>query len=162
PYDAAVWQAALDELARLSAADAAPWVAYGTSGTILQAATTNPTLGAGTTWSAHYRRQSAVSTMVTVRMQFTIGSGFNAGSGSYRFLLPFQASANAIAGGCGSWYINDSGTQFRTGTVTINSLGIYCELVFDGQTGGPISSAGPGTAWATGDNIRIQLDYEPQ
>lgn len=162
PYDAAVWQALADEVARLSAADAAPWVAYGTSTTILQASSTSPTLGAGTTWTAHYRRQSSVSTLVTARFQMTVGSGFSAGSGSYQFLLPVQASANAIAATCGAWFINDYFTAFRTGTVTIGSTGLYAELYYDGQTASPIGSAGPGTAWQTGDNVKFQIAYEPQ
>ncbi|MFF5228456.1 hypothetical protein [Dactylosporangium sp. NPDC000521] len=155
PYPAAMWQAALDEVERLSAASAATWTAYGTSGTILTAVTANPALGAST-WAAAYLLSAG---QVHVRFNLTVGAGFTAGTGAYRILLPFAASAAAIAAEVGQAFMDDFGAALRTGSV-IAADSTHVEIYRESSTAA-IGSAGPGSAWATGDRIKLRYSYEP-
>lgn len=155
PVPAALLQEALDEIERLSALSAEDWTPFGAAGTILTAASSNPTLG-NTTWAADYLIGSG---LVTVRMNFTIGSTFAAGTGAYRFLLPVAASAAAIAAEVGNAWLDDNGTALRTGSVTAFDS-THVEIHRDSSTAA-IGSTGPGTAWATGDRIKLRYSYEP-
>lgn len=145
------------QAAQVASLTAPGWTAYGASGTVLTAVTTPPTLG-NTTWIAHYRR-SATSDLVRVRLYFLIGSTFSAGSGAYRFLLPFAASANAILGEVGAYWGEDFGTALRAG-VAICADSTHLELYLPNGSAA-IGSAGTGTAWATSDKIKISFAYEP-
>jgi hypothetical protein len=135
------------------------WVSYGTSTTVLTASTTNPTMG-NSTFTADYRRAADNSDLVIARMTITIGSSFSAGSGNYRFLLPTNASTKSQNASVGTFWINDFGTAFRVGSALIGGA-TYVELHPHNGTGGPYGSGGPGTAWASGDVIKWQIEYEP-
>lgn len=138
------------------------WTSYGSTSTFLTASVTNPTLN-NSTFAASYRQTTSggdLGDTVIARGTLTVGSTFSAGSGNYKWLLPVAASAAAQAAGVGSFWINDTGTAFRAGSV-IFSDSTHVELHPHNGTGGPYGSAGPGTAWATGDQVRWQIEYEP-
>ncbi len=72
-----------------------PWIAYGTPTTVLTAATSNPTLGTGSSATAAYMRTGK---LVHFRIEVVSGSsGTAAGSGQYQFLLPATPRASIIA-----------------------------------------------------------------
>lgn len=145
----------LEMVTQINALTSTSWTSYGAAGTIITSATTSPTLG-NTTWSAKYR-QPAGSDVIDFRMSFTIGSTFVAGSGEYLFLLPVAASADAVLGTTGAMFLDDNGTALRVGTAIIfdtTHLKVYRE-----SSTASIGNGGPGTAWATGDRIKISGRY---
>src|SRR6266496_5746060 len=83
----------------------------GGSAFAITASTTAPTQG-NSTYRAEYQRNTF---NCNVRIHIDIGSTFAAGSGNYRFGLPFTASANASTATAGALWINDSGTALRMG-----------------------------------------------
>lgn len=138
------------------------WQSFGTSGTFLTSSGTNPTLG-NSTFAAAYRQTTSggdLGDLVIVRGTLTVGSTFAAGTGNYKWLLPVAATAAAQAAGVGVFWINDNGTAFRAGSV-IFSDATHVELHPHNGTGGPYGAGGPGTAWAAGDIVRYQIEYEP-
>lgn len=148
---------------KLDAADlndllAPGWVDYSSSFT-LTATTTNPTKG-NSTYTAHYRRPSG-SDLITVRVKLLIGSTFAAGSGTYLFLLPVAASTNSINGSAGAALVNDNGTAYVDFIATLQDSTHVWLTRASVDLGGPLDNTGPGTAWATNDGIRFQIDYEP-
>jgi hypothetical protein len=145
---AAELQAILDQLNQV-------WVDY-TSTFTLTASTTNPTKGAGTVYKAE--RLLLSPKCCKVRIGITIGAGFAAGSGDYRFSLPFAAvSASTVALGV-AWML-DNGTAYRIGRVRIENTA--WAVIYRDDSGGPLGSSGPGSAWATGDKVELVLDFEP-
>lgn len=124
---------------------------------VLGAVTTPPTKG-NSTYSVAYRRPAGAD-VVDLRGYILIGSTFSAGSGVYRFPVPFNASAGAILAEVGPAHILDTGTAERTAAVKFGAAG-YLEMVLNGAASG-ITNAGSGTAWATGDIIRWRIRYEP-
>lgn len=131
----------------------AAWTDYGTDTTILTATTTNPTKG-NSTWAARYVQYNRT---VHMALQYVIGSTFSAGSGTYRFLLPVEASP--INPSIGAVMINEAGVTSRAGmAVTISTT--HFEIYWD--QGGPASSAGLSTSWTNGDYIRMSLTYQAQ
>lgn len=132
---------------------------------VIGAVTTPPTKG-NSTYVVTYRRPGSTGTGVTgfgdlvhVNGYVLIGSTFSAGSGVYRFPVPFNASANAILAACGSVFVFDNTTANRCGTCVFGSA-TWVELYVDGSASA-LTHAGSGTAWATGDIIRWSIAYEP-
>lgn len=117
----------------------------------LTASTSNPTKG-NSVYVAKYGRTGRV---ITVTVDITIGSTFSAGSGTYRFLLPFTA-ANRY--GVGSGYILDSGSTPRTGITVIASGTTFdhCEMYTGNQA---VTHAYPQTP-AAGDKYQLTFTYE--
>lgn len=158
-------RAVLDQVARLTGDG---WVDYTTTAPsggqafALTAVTTAPTQG-NSTYVARYRRPSGGSSggsdLCVVEIYILIGSTFSAGSGVYRFGLPFNASANSILAGSGNSYIFDNGTANRQAVTRCEAAG-YINAYLNGSSSG-ITNAGSGTAWATGDIIAITHVYEP-
>lgn len=138
------------------------WQSYGASGTVLTSSGTNPTLG-NSTFAFAYRQTTSggdLGDLVIARGTVTIGSTFSAGTGNYKWLLPVAASSGAQAASVGVFWINDNGTAFRAGSV-IFADSTHVELHPHNGTGGPYGAGGPGTAWASGDVVRFQIEYEP-
>lgn len=141
----------------LSAADlndiiAPGWVDY--SGTFtLTAVTTNPTKG-NSTYQAYYRR-SATSDVCDVQIYIVIGSTFSAGSGAYRFLVPFTSLSTELM--TAHAFINESGVALRVGAGQFVDT-THFEMIYD-AAGGIIGSGGLSTSWTTGDSIKISLRY---
>jgi hypothetical protein len=130
------------------------WVDYSATFT-LTATTTNPTKG-NSLYVARYLYPSNGSA-IDVEVRIDIGSTFAAGSGVYRFLLPFNANTNDIW--IGSGYILDTGTANRQVAVrreTTNQVALYLNGALSGLT-----DAGSGTAWATGDIMQFGFRYQP-
>lgn len=127
------------------------WTSYGTFATLITAATTNPTAG-NSTATAIYRR-SADSDICFYEINFAVdtGGGFNAGSGAYRFQLPFTAST--AEQGAHHMTINESGVSLRSGgTNYVNTT--HVEGWYAGA-GASIGSGGLSTSWTTGDWVKV-------
>jgi hypothetical protein len=135
------------------------WVDYSATFT-LTASTSNPTQG-NSIYKAEYL-QIAKKT-IHVRIRIDIGSTFTAGSGNYRFALPFTAATNASNSTAGSMWINDSGTALRGGWATLDSQTTYATAWYinAATTITALGSAGSGTAWANSDVIILNFTYEP-
>jgi hypothetical protein len=142
-------------VAQIDSLTAPTWTSYGSWTTLLTAATTNPTQGSSTV-TAYYRKP-ADSDICDIQYYLSIntGGGFNAGSGTYRFLLPFTAST--LEGGAFHMTINDSGVALRVGATsyynTTHLTGWY------DAAGGSIGSGGLSKSWTTGDWLRITGSY---
>lgn len=147
---------------RLAAAEAAiapvsaVVVDYSASFTIV-GTTTNPTKGAST-YKAWYKNFGG---LVTYAFAVTIGAGFVAGSGLYKFPVPILG--NAAFGGptcTGSLRVFDQGTAHYTGALIFVNPATPNELfAFMDGNANALGSAGPGTAWATGDIIQGEITY---
>lgn len=143
----------LQTLADALAALTGPWTDFSSSFTIT-ASTTAPTKGAGTVYTARYNRAAKI---VDYEFEITIGAGFSAGSGGYRFLLP--VAAQTAPGMCvGLLRVFDSGTAYYLASLTLQDS-THVEAILTGGSN-VLGSAGPGTAWATGDVLRGQIRYE--
>lgn len=123
----------------------------------LQALSVNPTQG-NSIYSGAYRRP-ANGDDIQYDFYILIGSTFSAGSGVYRFPVPFAASARSILASTGSAYIFDNGTANRTGILRFEASG-YTNLFINGGSSA-ITHTGSGTAWATSDIIAGSIRYEP-
>lgn len=132
------------------------WTDYSNS-FALTAVTTDPTKG-NSTYSARYRRPANCD-LIHYEGKITIGSTFSPGSGIYRFSVPVNASALAIANTVGQGYIFDNGTANRQGTVKFEAAGFFNIYLHDSLSG--FTNSGSGTAWATNDTISWSLVYEP-
>lgn len=142
-------------IAQINSLTAPGWTDYSASLT-LTATTTNPTKG-NSTYEAAYRR-SASGDIVQFRGRITIGSTFAAGSGNYRISLPVTATSSAIGTTAGSGFVLDNGTAnfiMVTNILTTTTLEMHLNNSLSG-----LGSAGPGTAWATGDQIRWSFAYQ--
>lgn len=141
-------------LAQIDALTDTDWTDYST-GFAINGSSSDPTQG-NSTITAEYH-QIPGSKLVTIRFRYTIGSTFAAGSGNYDFPLPsgLPEASPTIMNGTGT--VSDTGTAIRWCSVISNtSTSIY---VFRNDQGSPIGSAGPGTAWATGDWIQVVYPY---
>lgn len=145
------YEAVLDQIDALTETD---WVDYSTDFTI-GATTTAPTIGNSTT-AAYYHRIPG-SNIVALKVRFTVGSTFTAGSGNYDWGLPplLPESAPFIETGWSA--ISDTGTAVRVCAVISNSANDL--LIFRNDQGNPVGSGGPGTAWATGDWVQFRYVY---
>jgi hypothetical protein len=146
-------EAILDQIAGLTAPG---WTDYSSSW-VLDALSVTPTKG-NSTYSAYYRRPSG-SDAIDFEFYVLIGSTFSAGSGVYRFPVPFNASAGSILRTTGSAYIFDNGTANRTGALRFEAAGYF--NLFINAAASAITHTGSGTAWATGDIIAGTIRYEP-
>jgi hypothetical protein len=144
----------------------ATWTAYSPAGgtNVLQASTTSPTQGLST-YFAEFLRVHPKLIQVRFKISIDTGGGWNAGSGNYRLMLPPQyptmstGSSNTVTDVC---YINDSGTALEQALMYANAHTTYMEIFRDtGSALTIVGSAGPGTAWATGDYIAGTFQYEP-
>lgn len=151
----------LDQIASLTGSG---WTDYTTTAPsggqafTLSAVTTPPTQG-NSTYLARYRRASG-GDLVHMEFRILIGSTFSTGSGVYRFLVPFNASANAILCTVGSGYIFDAGNVNRVGVLRFEAAG-YVNWYNATPAANAIDQSGHGTAWATGDIIAGSITYEP-
>ncbi len=135
------------------------WVSYATP-TLLQASVSNPTQG-NSIYQAEYFRSGA--RWINVRFRIQIGSTFTAGSGNYRIMLPFAASAGSSNSMVGAMWVNDSGLSLRTGLVTLDGQTAYATLWYNNAAASIVvlTNTGPGSAWATNDAIVGNFGYEP-
>lgn len=110
------------------------------------------------TYQAWYRRPTD-SDRIDVRIRVLIGSTFVVGTGDYRFGLPFNASASAIAAGLGLCYYLDAsaGTNY-VGVARAIAAG-YVQLIVDRQAN-YLGAANP-VVPATSDEYVITYSYEP-
>jgi len=127
------------------------WTSYGTSTTLLTAATTNPTLGSSTCTGVYRKPTGSDICDFQYHLLIDTGGGFSAGSGAYRFLLPFAAST--AEGGSFHMTINESGVALRVGATSYVDT-THLSGWYDGG-GGNIGHAGLSSSWTTGDWLRI-------
>ena len=142
--------------------DQSPYAAWTSYTPVLTAATTNPTLGTGSTQSGYY---SQIGKFVFYRFYIAFGtSGTNAGSGSYRISLPVNAATTGGAGPTtlGSLFIFDSSTSNAyTGLMGNVSNATYLSDIYYAQ-GAALAAVSHNTpfAWAASDQIRGFIVYE--
>jgi hypothetical protein len=148
----AEWEAILDQIDLLTAPG---WTDYSSSLTVT-ASVTNPTKG-NSTYTSAYRRTTDAD-WVIFRGRIIIGSTWVVGSGSYRLSLPVTAHTDAVANTIGSAYVFDTGTANLLASVNILST-TTAELHLNNSLAA-LGSGGPGTAWATNDEIRWTLVYQ--
>lgn len=127
------------------------WTSYGTWATLITAATTNPTQGSSTVAAQYRRAADADICFYEINLAIDTGGGFNAGSGAYRFLLPFTASTSEQ--GAHHITINESGVALRSGGTNYVDT-THVEGWYSGA-GGAIGSSGLSTSWTTGDWAKI-------
>jgi hypothetical protein len=129
------------------------WTDYSATFAIT-AVTTNPTKG-NSTYAAEWVQ---IGKTVFFAFAVTIGSTYSAGSGAYRFSIPVAASTAAQSRCAGVVFIQDSGSGFYCDVARgLNSTNIE---IFQQGIGTALGSAGPGTAWATNDQIFALLCYQ--
>jgi len=170
---------AAGDLIQGSAADTAARLAIGAAGTILgstgtaaawqgayashtptlTAATTNPTLGSGSSATGRY---SQIGKHVHYYGQITFGSsGVNAGSGEYWISLPVNASTaitNAKVMGSVLLYDSTSGTPFLVALGYYSTTSVF-RIALSALATLTASDAAPWT-WAASDAIIFDLNYE--
>lgn len=119
----------------------------------LTAATTNPTLGTG---SSQNGRWVQVGSLVVVQVSITFGtSGTAAGSGAYYVSLPAAASSTAPVLGSGDLRDDSTGSRRVASALVGSSTSVTGLVTDDGQ----VSSSVPWT-WAASDSLRLSLTYE--
>jgi hypothetical protein len=125
--------------------------------TFIDAATTAPTKGAGSTWLYQWMRQGDV---IEVQWNLVVGSGWSDGSGTYYFPLPESAATYPQAAGA-AWIL-DLGSMNRSAVVHVDDLDpSYAVIHLDGSSTA-IGSTGPDSAgWDAGDIITASLRYRP-
>jgi hypothetical protein len=134
----------------------------GRSGTYtpaLTAATTNPTLGSGSTQNGYYTALGDLLVVAWFDIRFGT-SGVNAGSGNYSISLPFEAHANHgtsfIPSGVVSLFDNSTAAN-RTQAVPLPVAGDTTATMF-ADNGSAVSNSNPFT-WAASDRIRGFVAY---
>jgi len=130
------------------------WTDYSSSFDII-GSTTNPTKG-NSVYAADYRRPDG-SDLCIARFRVTIGSTWSSGSGNYQWKLPFDPASPVIS--VGSAHVFDSGTAIRNAVVSPGDTTGYV-YIWRNDASTPLGSAGPGTAWATGDIVTVQYAYK--
>ena len=132
----------------------AAWTSYSPAWT---AATTNPTLGNGTLTG----RQKLFGKTCHLAIELIFGSTTTAGSGSYAFSLPFTAVSSVARVLTGQAL--SAGGRADTSCV-IAASGTTVAPFAPSSTTPPTSQLGSGglfgSAWATGNTIRIDGTYE--
>ena len=142
------------------------WVSVGgrrTSYTpALQASTTNPTLGTGSTALGWYFYGPGNTVTVGFFIQFG-SSGVNAGSGQYLITLPVAANAALGSGqpAMGAGMIRrSSGGDIRAATLYIPSSNLGVVSMVPDATGGTIGATAPwSAAWAASDYLAGEITY---
>ena len=140
------------------------WTSYGSTASFT-AATVNPTLGSGGTWTAYY---SQVNKVVRVRGRIAWGStGRALGTGNYYIALPVTARSDqpTVGSAVGQCFYFDVGGLVYTGMVTVDSTS-RCALWWVGDTGIDVinlnqtaSTQYPHTV-GSGDLIDFTFTYE--
>lgn len=129
--------------------------AYSSYTPALTAATTNPTLGTGSTVLGQYAQDNK-----TVTGQFTITfgtSGVAAGTGQYAISLPVTADTSITSRILGAAMIYHSSTgDLRIGAVALDTSGTV--KVYYPATNGLIGAVNPWT-WAASDQIFGSFTY---
>lgn len=128
------------------------WTDYSSTFAI-SAVTTPPTKGA----SVYVARYKRIGKWVDYMFSVTIGAGWASGSGAYIFPLP--VAARAVQQQVGPARVFDTGTAYRYGFLEANTSTSQSRIILDSGTDF-LGSAGPGTAWATGDIIVANIRYE--
>jgi transcription elongation factor len=139
----------LEMVTQINSLTAPGWTSYTPAWT---AAGTAPALGNGTLTGRS--RRAANSDLITVEINLTIGSTSTVGTSDWRFSLPTNANASDLA--VGSAWLLDSGTTERDAVarlLSVSTVSVICPT-------GPIGLGVPWT-WATGDQVRITVQYQP-
>jgi len=107
------------------------------------------------TLAGRYRQVQGSDTLIA-QFRLIAGSTTTYGSGFWIFAPPITPSTNAVNHAVGCGYINDSGTQSRICTVRfVGATGIVAD------TGtGVVTNSSPQT-WATNDELRFVIEYDP-
>jgi hypothetical protein len=145
--------------------DAAGWTTYTPT---WGASTTNPSLGNGTI-QGRYKRHGK---LVFVQVWLAFGSSSSLGSGLYSFSLPITAvdgwnptSGNPFGRGGGTAMFNDSSVSNIAGGFAflwdVGSGSADWRIRMISDAGATVSNSVP-FAWATGDDIQVNLWYETQ
>lgn len=126
----------------------------------LTAATTNPTLGSGSTASGRYLR---IGDQVHVQIYVEFGtSGTNAGAGTYFVSVPVDIAADIDVGVVvGSGFLVDSSGPTR-GPVAVQRVSTSTvRMLYDNDhtAAGLVNATAP-FAWSTSDVISLMLTYE--
>ena len=133
------------------------WTAYTATVT---AATTNPTLGTGSTNAGYYAQ---IGKVVTARFKIQFGSsGVAAGSGAYFVALPVAAATAQVGITAGNGYGYDSSTAslsaFTAFCDNANRLAFLFNTTLNGAYG-VLGAASPWT-WAASDYFECAFSYE--
>lgn len=121
---------------------------------VLNAVTSNPTLGSGSQVSGRYVVHGG---WVFAVVRITFGtSGVNAGSGEYRIPLPVTAGSDASDAPLGFGYLYDSSGSAANLVVPMAVDTSTARLIRD--TGFSVTNAAPWT-WAASDQIRLSFSY---
>lgn len=143
------WEAAIDQVDTLTAPD---WITYTPTWT---GSTTNPSIGNGTL-TGRYRRPTG-SDLVHADIRIAMGSTTTYGSGFWMISLgvtPSTASQNAMVEVAAIIDASTGGTYPGAGRIFTGLL------VVGTPSGGLVNPTTPMT-WATSDELRISLFYEP-
>lgn len=134
------------------------WTDY-SSTFVVTASSTNPTKGTST-YTGEYLY--IAKRLIVVQFSVAWGTGFSAGSGEYRFLMPVAASTRATARAVGNGDIVDSGTGLLGGW-DLDFVDSTHVRMNRGTTSSNFATVGSSTpiTWAVGDVIRGQIMYEP-
>jgi hypothetical protein len=140
------------------------WVPFGAgawnSYTPNVTASSSPTLGTGGTRDGRY---ITAGKTVHVMGSWQFGTtGYSAGSGTYNFSLPVNASTNVALRTGGSAFVGN-GASFWGGWISISttSFQIYVPTSTTNPAAAVLTGAGPGgAAWAASSNIRWGFTYE--
>jgi hypothetical protein len=124
------------------------WTTYTPSWT---AATTSPTVGSSSVTGC-YRKMGHTA---DVRINISVGAGFSAGSGTYRFSLPSGVVATVVhsgeAMGVATVFDSSAGATYKSVAYMYSSTAV--SLIGDAAV---VGSASPIT-WASGDRISILI-----
>lgn len=134
-----------------------PWWRAWTSWTpLLTGLATNPSLGSSGIATGKYAISGGT---VHAQGRFAFGgSGVSGGSGEYQVPLPVAAKNPAEALFYGTaWLFDGSASQTNIAACLVQPSGIFN---FRHHGGTSIVDAGRPWIWATGDQIRFQLEYE--
>ena len=132
------------------------WTAY----TATVTATTNPTLGTGSTNAGYYAQ---IGKVVTARFKIQFGTaGVAAGSGAYYVALPVAAATAQVGITAGNGYGYDSSatalSAFTAYCDTANRLAFLYNTTLNGAYA-ILGAAAPWT-WAASDLFEAVLRYE--
>lgn len=131
----------------------AAWTDYSASLTI--GSTGTPPTKGNSTYYSHYIK---VGKTLTLTAKITIGSTFVAGTGTYTFSLPQAAvTTESHVGAC---LLLDNGTALYSATCIVSPSSASNLVIYKNAASAGLDSAGPGTAWATGDYITYTITYE--
>jgi len=126
----------------------------------LTAATTNPTLGTGSTRWGNYAQ---IGKVVVAHFGIVFGSGGSAGTGNYAISAPVKAS-NSMDQGLDLYFgiakVGNNGV--RSGVFRFNSSTTHFQIIYEADAGGlgVVDESSPG-AWGTsGQEIWGQIIYE--